>query len=71
MAPLYAALSCLNIFAGLQHIFREDGKSLGRIIDKHMGNRADESSILQDRRAAHPLYNPARLLQQFGDRLSQ
>ena len=51
-APLRGVF-LLDIFAGLQHIFREDGKSLGRIIDKHMGNRADESAVLQDRRAAH------------------
>ena len=37
----------------IQHIFYENAVSRCRIVDQHVGHRADKLAVLDDRRAAH------------------
>ena len=52
------------LFCCLEHIFDKDAVTAARIINENMRHRANELAILEDRAAAHPLYDTARLLQQ-------
>ena len=54
-----------------EHVFYEDPVASGGIVDQHMGHGADDLPVLQDRRPAHPLHDPARLLKQAGIRHHQ
>ena len=37
----------------IQHIFNENAVARGRVVDKHVGHRADELAVLDEGAAAH------------------